>query len=159
MRKVLLLDHDGVICLHDDWGSRYATGKTFDNFDKKAIKVLNQIIKETDCEIIISSDWRLYTDFQGLVDLYKEEGISKQPAGITAIRPYHDYSLPEHDRATDIKEWVGNNLTEEDRWVAVDDLDLSSFIQKNFVRTPRPWQGIKQTGIKNKIIRILTNEK
>ena len=50
--KVLLLDHDGCISLASNWGTRFkkkgATGTiddAFDNFDKKAIKVLNEIIK------------------------------------------------------------------------------------------------------------------
>ena len=62
--KVLFLDHDGVICLSTEWGSRFNNGdgldSLFDRFNPKAIKVLNQIIEETDCEIVVSSDWRFH---------------------------------------------------------------------------------------------------
>jgi hypothetical protein len=34
----------------------------FDYFDKKAIKVLNQVLEETGAEIVVSSDWRLYAN-------------------------------------------------------------------------------------------------
>jgi len=58
--KVIFLDNDGVICLSSNWGSRHKKQKKwggmklsmdihsipvdcrFDNFDKKAIKVLKQ---------------------------------------------------------------------------------------------------------------------
>ena len=32
----------------------------FDNFDQKAVKVLNEILEQTDAEIVVSSDWRLH---------------------------------------------------------------------------------------------------
>ena len=52
--KVIFLDHDGVICLSDQWGGRYKK-KGFDsnpetpldirmdNFDTKSVKILNKI--------------------------------------------------------------------------------------------------------------------
>ena len=70
--KVLFLDHDSVICLSSEWGSRHKKQKKwggrkismtllempvqyrFDDFNKKAIKILNEILKETNCEIVIS---------------------------------------------------------------------------------------------------------
>ena len=53
--KVIFLDHDGVICLSQQWGGRFKKAGfdsnpetpldiRMDNFDKKAIKVLNEII-------------------------------------------------------------------------------------------------------------------
>ena len=63
--KVIFLDHDGVICLYDNWGSRLKKQKEwggrklsmgpleipleyrFDNFDKKAVEVLNDILEKT----------------------------------------------------------------------------------------------------------------
>ncbi len=71
--KVIFLDHDGVICLYDNWGSRLKKQKEwggrklsmglleipleyrFDNFDQKAVKVLNEILEETGAEIVVSS--------------------------------------------------------------------------------------------------------
>ena len=84
--RILFLDNDGVICLSNNWGSRSKkwskyrsanpdSGKEkkdapvfvrFDDFDKKAIKVLNEIIEETGCEIVVSSDWRLHANLEEL---------------------------------------------------------------------------------------------
>ena len=77
--KVIFLDNDGVICLASNWGSRYKKRKQtytednpmsmdveppveyrFDDFDTKAIKVLNDILTETRAEIVVSSDWKLH---------------------------------------------------------------------------------------------------
>ena len=71
---IIFLDHDGVICLADQFGSRFKKGnrpvhetvamqdlpilERFDNFDRKAVKVLNRILEETGAEIVVSSDWR-----------------------------------------------------------------------------------------------------
>ena len=155
MRKVLFLDHDGVICLPDNWGSRYKKKAKFDDFDKKAIKVLNQIIEETNCEIVISSDWRYKTTLEYLQQLYTERGIKTAPISITDMPEYVSTSLPERQRAGEIDMWVTENLTDSDRWVAVDDLDMRYFLKDNFVWTPRYLEGIKQSGIKEKIIKIL----
>lgn len=74
--KVIFLDHDGVICLFDNWGTRLKKQKEwggrklsmsmsqipleyrFDNFDTKAVEVLNEILEETGAEIVVSSDWK-----------------------------------------------------------------------------------------------------
>jgi hypothetical protein len=82
--KILFLDHDGVICLSNNWGGRskkwakYRSANPhsskekkdapvsvrFDDFDKKAIKILNEIIEETGCEIVVSSDWKLHATLE-----------------------------------------------------------------------------------------------
>jgi hypothetical protein len=47
--KILFLDHDGVICLSSEWGSRFKNKEgldsVFDRFNEKAVRVLNQIIE------------------------------------------------------------------------------------------------------------------
>ena len=42
------------------------------------------------------------------------------------------------------------------KWVAVDDLPMDKL--KNFIHTVRPDEGIKQKGIKEKIIKLLNGE-
>ena len=82
--KILFLDNDGVICLSSNWGSRHKKQKKlgtepifnhknelpveyrFDNFDIKAVKVLNKILEQTGAEIVVSSDWRLHGTLEEL---------------------------------------------------------------------------------------------
>ena len=55
----------------------------FDDFDKKAIKLLNSILEETGAEIVVSSDWKLHATLEELGDYYIEQGISKRPIAFT----------------------------------------------------------------------------
>lgn len=180
--KIIFLDHDGVLCLAQQWGGRrkkqaewnrlnpdncvyyeYESYKMdieyrFDDFDDKAIKILNQILKETDAEIVVSSDWRLECSLEQMQEFYKKSGIIKLPIGYTPQLESEDiksFKIPpgyEEERAAEIKKWLSNN--EVGSWVAIDDLNMQPYLNK-FVRTIRMNEGIKQSGIKQKVIRYL----
>ncbi len=88
--KVIFLDHDGVICLPEQWGSREKKQQEFDpeksspvdvkfdDFDKNAVGVLNEILKETDCEIVVTSDWRHYVTLEEIGEYYEHQGVIKK---------------------------------------------------------------------------------
>ena len=199
--KVLFLDNDGVICLSNNWGERakkWANFKRdnpdsdatfenkpiqcrFDDFDDKAVNVLNEILEETGAEIVVSSDWRLYANLEELGDYYESQGIIKRPIAVTdqfkdvfpkewnAFRFRAELEL---ERSMEIGHWLENH-PEVTHWVAVDDLNMSvEFLSKyfskeesdknlgltNFVLTPRSREGIKQSGIKEKILNFLKDE-
>lgn len=157
--KILFLDHDGVICLSSEWGSRHKNKEgldsVFDRFNIKAINVLNEIITETDCEIVISSDWRFHASLSQMRELYQIRGILKQPIGYTGHVKSSSSDL-ELARATEIRNWLDTHDPKSVmKWAVVDDMDMSLWLTDNFVRTPRSSEGIKQCGIKEKIIKIL----
>lgn len=180
--KVIFLDHDGVICLSPQWGSRFKNKEgldgIFDRFDSKAINVLNQIIDTTDCEIVVSSDWRYDVSLATMQEIYRIRGIRKPPIDFTPTELYDDdipagYTLysgwdAQQTRCLEIQKWIKNH-PEVTNWIAVDDMNLSDdYIYtsdshkskwglKNFVRTPLAMEGIKQSGIKQKIIKILNS--
>ena len=195
--KVIFLDNDGVICLANNWGGRAkkwkkykklnpeATSDTtapvevrFDDFDKKAVKVLNQVLEETGAELVVSSDWRLHATLEELGEYYLSKGILKAPIAFT--KRYIGCDKP------DEFEWVRRTMYEQQRcievrqyltdhpeithWVAVDDLNMGipqthdtwgdmvmEWGLTNFVLTPKSIEGIKQTGIKDKILNFLNN--
>ena len=198
--KVLFLDNDGVICLSNNWGGRakkWAKYRSenpnssndkrdapvdirFDDFDEKAIKVLNSILEETGAEIVVSSDWRFHANLEELGDYYESQGIVKRPIAITSrtedvnpelwkvLRFRADLEL---QRSIEIIDWLQKH-PEVTNWVAVDDLDMSvDYLSKhfthndsenddkpgltNFVHTPRSNEGIKQSGVKDKILKFL----
>lgn len=172
--KVIFLDHDGVICLPNEWGGRAAKISLFckennleystswntskvpmdvrmDDFDSNAIKVLNEILKETDAEIIISSDWKLHGTLEEIQEMYRVRGIIKSPIGVTERFP--SFQL-ESARVTEIRNFLSGH-PEITKWVAIDDMNLSKL--ENFVRTS-PFGingGIKGEGVKERIIEFL----
>jgi hypothetical protein len=92
--------------------------------------------------------------------LYRERGVVKSPIDytttyldshlLTDIKPHNELEMT---RCLEIQDWLGNH-PEVTHWVAVDDLNLGIGLQ-NFVQTKRQNEGIKQSGIKQKIINFL----
>jgi hypothetical protein len=187
--KVIFLDNDGVICLYNNWGGRtkkWAKYRSenpessksisdgpvnvrFDDFDQKAIKVLNEILEETGAEIVVSSDWRYHATLEELGEYYLSQGILKKPIGIT--KRLGECDQPENfiwsrqwdleqSRSLEILQYLRDN-PEVTEWVAIDDLDMGNGEEwkkwglTNFVLTPKSTEGIKQSGIKEKVIKYL----
>jgi hypothetical protein len=147
----------------------------FDNFDRKAVKVLNSIIEETDAEIVVSSDWRNWANLEELGEYYSSHGILKKPIGLTKkIQefespedfPWHRAWALEQTRILEIQQYLKDH-PEITHWVAVDDLKMGktgldysveyhhAWGLENFVNTPLSTEGIKQSGIKEKILNYL----
>lgn len=150
--KVIFLDHDGVICLADNWGSRFKKDTKFDDFNKSAIKVLNSILEETGAEIVVSSDWRRYCILEEMGEYYQSQGILKTPIGMTEILKV-PFSQLHRIRASEIQKYLDEHK-EITHWVAVDDLDMSELLS-NFVLVTNSFEGIAEKEIKNEIIKYL----
>jgi len=195
--KVIFLDHDGVICLSNNWGgrtkkwSKYRSQNPdsskekkeapvsvrFDDFDKKAIKVLNEILEETGAEIVVSSDWKRLSNVEEMGEYYESQGITKKPIAFTPnlseCTNYDNETFPwsrqwdlEQTRSLEIKQYLQDH-PEITHWVAIDDLNMGktgkyysvSFEHEwgldNFVLTPKGNEGLKQSGIKGKVLEFL----
>jgi hypothetical protein len=177
--KTMFLDHDGVICLSNNWGtrhkkwSRYRSANPtssrfmndapvdvrFDNFDEKSVRILNEIIEKTDCEIVVSSDWRYHATLEELGEFYIQQGIVKRPIAVTEFLSDIDENMSgltglESERSLEILRFVKLH-PEITSWVAVDDLDMSVLLNSNFVHCTSSKLGIKQDSIKEKIIELL----
>jgi hypothetical protein len=59
----------------------------------------------------------------------------------------------EAERALEIKKWLALNPSVT-KWVAIDDLNMTPHLD-NFVHTIKQNEGIKQSGVKEKIISYL----
>jgi hypothetical protein len=190
--KVIFLDHDGVICLSTEWGGRFKkqtrvgrklsqsveslpVDARFDNFNKKAVKILNEILEETGAEIVVSSDWKRWATVEEMGEYYESKGIIKKPIAFTPNLGQctwydnwawsRDWDL-EMTRVIEIKQYLHDH-PEITHWVSIDDLDMGKTGVKwgsefehdwaldNFVLTPKSMEGIKQSGIKDKILKFL----
>ena len=139
----------------------------------------NKILEQTGAEYVVSSDWRFHATLEELGDYYLSQGVIKRPIDTTGmfkdLFPSEWSQLRfraelELERSMEIQNWLESH-PEVTHWVAVDDLDMSveflspQFVSRdgsdtkpgltNFVNTPRSWEGIKQSGIKDKIIKFL----
>lgn len=122
-------------------------------FNQECVKIFNEILDKTNAIIVLSSDWRFYWDLTDLDKIFKFNGVIKSPIGITSKIKRKLSSELEDDRSFQIKTYVDETLPNS--WVAIDDLNLES-LGPNFVRT-KDSEGLKQTGVKEKIIKILNN--
>lgn len=157
--NVIFLDHYGVMCLAKEEVIRYKDSipttnellltKPFDNFDNKCVSVLNNIIKNTDIEIIISSDWK--SSIEKMSDFYKSQGIIKAPIGFTNKLKYSEIHI---NRSKEILSWVDANKV--DRWLAIDDIYLGELIN-NFMWCNFVHKGISKDGMCESIISFFNN--
>ena len=146
----------------------------FDNFNQKAIKTLNEILEETGAEIVVSSDWKRWANVEEMGEYYESKGIIKKPIALTTnlgqCNWYNNMTWiwsPRWDlemtRVIEIKQFLHDH-PEVTHWVAVDDLDMGKNGEDwkdwgldNFVLTPNGNEGIKQTGIKDKVLKFLND--
>ena len=192
--RCIFLDHDGVICLSTNWGgrtkkwSKYRSENPesssdkrdapvevrFDDFDEKAVRILNQILEETGAEIVVSSDWKRWANVEEMGEYYESKGIIRKPIALTpdlgdctwenedrenwVWSPRWDLEM---SRVVEIRQYLHDH-PEITHWVAIDDLDMGKNGESwknwgldNFVLTPRSNEGIKQSGIKEKILKYL----
>lgn len=162
--KIIFLDIDGVICLSREWGSRKNKTKRWeleggegeppvtirlDDFNKIAVDVLNDIILTSGADLVISSDWRLYATLDEMKDLFHQFGVIKGPIDFTP--ELQTTTKHANIRVDEIKSWLESH-PEVEKWVAIDDLDLSEL--DNFVKT-REREGLKQCNISTKVLRYL----
>jgi len=155
MKIFIYLDIDGVICLGTEINPKLTKWGYVYNFNPKAVVVLNDILKQTNADIIISSDWRTHFSITQLEEIFKWQKVIKVPIDVTPHKQYRTIENIDEDRAFEIMEHV--EIHKPDKWISIDDLDLRKFLpENNFVFVPRWLEGIKQTGKKQEIINKLT---
>mgnify|MGYP005847575373 CR=1 FL=1 len=156
----IFLDIDGVLATtHQYRTNRKKWHETYNcyRFDEKCVRVFNQITEKVNPVIILSSDWGKQYSLSAMNDIFEWNGVNAIVTDITSdLWGVKFTSVAQLDdcRADEILKYVHEHNIEN--WVAVDDLDLSPWIDENhFVRTPRANEGIKQSGVKDKILNNL----
>ena len=159
--KVLFLDHYGVLSLSNQPVTRTELSMIsrdelndatlFNDFDKNAVNILNDIIDLTGAEIVVSSDWKRHATLDGMCEFYQKQGIKKMPLAYTDWLPgaptYHE------QRATEISTWLAQH-PEITHWAAVDDLYMGTWLT-NFAWAKNVHLGIKDVTVKTQIINLI----
>lgn len=165
MKPIIFLDIDGVLTTDTEYNrirkkfwDKYDTAKQLRipyPFNPGCVKVFNEILDETDADIVLSSDWRKYWDLEQLDTIFRFNKVVKSPMGKTGNFPT-SFSAMDKNRAHEIDIYrKEHNIT---NYVIIDDLDLEHFVPiEHFVKTTDR-EGIKQSNVKQKILKVLKNE-
>ncbi len=160
---IIFLDIDGVLATNiqfnmntqkfrakNEWAADLAVPYPF---DPECVKILNEILEETDAEIVLSSDWKLHWNILELHEIFKQNGVVKSPRTTTLDITKDDFDL-EDERAYQISAFISKFKPKQ--YVIIDDLNVGLMMetiegQERFVRT-RDREGLKQSNIKQKIL-------
>lgn len=123
-------------------------------FNKECVEILNSILTETDAQIVLSSDWKLHWDLEELSQIFKFNGVIKSPIDVTGKHSVSIGNL-ERNRINEIKMYMEKH--DVGSYVIVDDLHMDIYEIPRFIRT-KGSEGLKQLGIKKKILNFLNNE-
>ena len=146
--KVIFLDIDGV--LNTNYTKETTSSGVIFVEDNK-IKILKQIIDETDAKVVLSSTWRygwtdsdrsmFAQDFNELKEKLEEFGIT-----LYDKTPIFDYYM--RKRGEEIQEYL-RGRDDIDGYVIIDDLDGSWLrpCSSHLLQTS-PWKGLEEKHIK-----------
>lgn len=151
--KVLFLDCDGVINDSNDlcvmngiWDEESKYSSTIGLIaNRKKVKLIQKIINETECKIVLSSAWRLFEQGRETVEYY---GI-----------PVYDITPSlSGERGLEIQHWLNEHPEVTDYAIVDDDGDMMAqhYADKRFFQTD-PDHGITKT-IAYRIIWKLNND-
>jgi hypothetical protein len=125
-------------------------------FDPACVKVLNRIIMVKNPVIVLTSDWKLQLSLDEINEMFNEYNVLYPATDITTNlwkTKFTSFQQLEECRSAEILLYVAeHDIT---NWVAVDDLNLMWWLPKNFVWCTNSYEGLKQTGVLDKILNIL----
>ena len=148
--KLIFLDIDGVLATEEC--SQKPHHKIFAYpFDAECVSVLNDILRETNAEIILSSDWRLMynNDLTILDELFKHNGVIKSPIDVTPSLRKGQYQ-----RQAEIQNYINSNTEKIKSFVILDDALITIF-PENFVKCNLT-EGVKEKGLQERVVEILS---
>lgn len=152
----MFLDVDGVLITDKIRGEDRNNKWGVDIFDPQNVTILNEILVETDADIILSSDWKYDHSLIELQEMFIFNKVIKYPVSITPMFKTDAMKL-EGNRAGEIQEWLDkpNRNYKIDKFVIIDDYDLREQFPNNFVYCRNTKEGLSAKGIKEQIINIL----
>ena len=164
-KPVIFLDIDDVLTTtkeynvprHKVW-EKYNKAKELNVpyvYNTGCVKVLNDIIKETDCQIVLTSDWRLRWNIEEMGRIFEMNGIIRKPDDFTDYEPISLGNIV-RNRAHEINKYITeNNIV---NYVVVDYYPLGNDLPVGKFILTKEKEGIKQSGIKSKILKVLSTE-
>ena len=155
-KRYIFLDIDPVLITERKFDSVIQPTYIVDPFDPLCVAVLNEITETVNPFIILTSDRRMRLKLDEMNEVFKCNGV---------VSPVKDYTpdfwgtaftkLQDADvcRGFEILRYVRQYQIEN--YAVVDDMNLSGWISDHFVWVTSSTDGLNQTGVKEKILKIL----
>ena len=162
--KLILLDIDGVVN-----SSSFIKSRNFDppftkkekqtmssgnvdivdirSINPKHIKLLNNIIKQTNAKIVISSSWKINSSINQITAIFEHHGFAGEIIGATPNLNYKG-------RGKEIQKWIDDTDYKIDKFVIIDDNSDMDHLMPFLVKTKFS-HGLTKS-IEDKVIKILT---
>ena len=125
INKYLFLDIDGVLnsvsWYREEWSKNHAYPQG--DFDPKCVELVNRIVEETGCKVVVSSSWRTESNLQSIFD---KVGLEFK---IHSITPFGSH------RGCEIQEWLDSQTEPYVYAIVDDDRDMLSHQRKYFIKT------------------------
>jgi len=113
---LIFLDIDGVLVTWNSLKFNKSSSKDRELFDKSCVKILNDVLKKTNCKVIISSSWRIGRSLEDLREIFFKNKIETLP---------FDKTPPSATgrRGKEILAWMFNNNInpQEAKFLVIDD--------------------------------------
>jgi len=110
-KSLLFLDIDGVLVTQESMHVNSATRV----FCPKAFRLLRRLTEESDCNIVISSTWRIGGSVAGFLTTFEREGWLESP--IIGLTPVCDGQI----RGYEIDQWLHQHGQANTPYVILDD--------------------------------------
>jgi len=116
--------------------NRYDVAAAYYDWDRDAVKEVKRIFDTTGAKIVVSSSWRIGTTGDYFPFLLRIHDLQKYLYGYTPVffKGLPEYDGIKHTRSVEILEYLKKHPHIE-KWVAVDDIDLSEDFPENAVVT------------------------
>ena len=125
INKYLFLDVDGVLnsvsWYRAEWNKDHVYPQG--DFDPKCVEIVNRIVKETDCKVVVSSSWRAEINLQSIFD---KAGLKFK---IHSITPFGVH------RGCEIRDWLASETEPYVYAILDDDRSMLAEQRKYFIKT------------------------
>lgn len=123
INKYLFLDGvlNSVSWYREEWNKDHVYPQG--DFDPKCVEIVNRIVKETDCKVVVSSSWRAEANLQSIFD---KVGLKFK---IHSITPFGDH------RGCEIRDWLASETEPYVYAILDDDRSMLAEQRKYFIKT------------------------
>ena len=136
---MIFLDFDGVVAPIRRW-DRYG------DLDPTCVQVLNEIVKESNADVVVSSTWRYGKTVAKLQELLDAKGFLGRVVDMTPSLP------PGTDRTDEITAWLADK--DVAGYVVIDDHVVSGALRSRLVLT-EPGYGLRPADVQRAIATLM----